>query len=152
MSNYQNKIRRRMSEAANAEEQDPFVRDPETGVLVPTDGRAVYGYLNIGGREPPVAPPHYESAGALVDAIRTVVPGDEVNVNDKPFYPAVEPERTPTGEGFVYKPTRGSRREVTPTNPSNNPPGTFDSPWIRRLPGYESDGELGVLEVKWDRD
>jgi hypothetical protein len=131
---------------------EPFVRDPDTGRNIPQDDRAVYGFPVLGGREEPSDYPHYESIGALVDAIREVEPGDRVRVNDKPFYPAVETEQPVMGEGFIYEPDRGARREVTVTNPSNNPPGTFDSPWIRRVPDYSSDGELHILEVDWDRD
>jgi len=114
----------------------------------PVDNRAVYGFARLGGREEPENVPYYRDAGALADAIRTVGPGDEVRVNDDPFYTAVEGD-TSTGEGFVYETDRGARRQVTPMNPTNRPVGTFDSPWVRRVPGFDSIGEVGVLEVKW---
>jgi hypothetical protein len=114
----------------------------------PTDRRAVYGFARLGDRAEPTSVPHYRDSGALADAIRTVEPGDRVRVNDKPFYTAVEGD-TSTGEGFVYETDRGARRQVTASNPTNQPQGTFDSPWLRRLPGLDSLGEVNVLEVKW---
>jgi len=117
----------------------------------PVDAHAVYGFPELGGRDGPEDVPLYRDSGALADAIRAASPGDEVRVNDGQFSPVVE-EDAPSGEGFVFETPRGARREVTVTNPTNRPPGTFDSPWIRRLPGFDSLGELNVLEVKWNHD
>lgn len=117
----------------------------------PVDDRAVYGFPGLAEREDPTDVPLYRDSGALADAIRTVEPDDEVRVNGNPFYPVVEGD-TSTGEGFVYETSRGARRQVTATNPTNQPAGTFDSPWVRRIPGFDSIGELNVLEVKWNHD
>lgn len=144
MTDFEDSIRSRMGE--------PFEVDPETMRKSPTDPRAVYGYPRMGGRDPPADVPLYKDSGALVDAIRNVSEGEMVKVNDRSFAPVVSTRPVETGEGFHFETDRGARYEVSPRNPSNNPPGTFDLPWIRRVPGYDSEGELHSLEVKWDRD
>jgi|APHM01.1.fsa_nt_gi hypothetical protein len=147
---FEDAIRDRATRKDAFSEERVQVGSREAVVLVPNDDHAVYGYPNLGDREPPTDVPLYRDAGALADAIRTVDAGDEVRVNDGRFYPAVETENSVVSEGFVYETPRGVRREVSPTNPTNRPQGTFDSPWIRKLSDYSSEGELHVLEVKWE--
>lgn len=111
------------------------------------DDRAVYGYTRLGGRVgDDIDVPVRNAKRDVVTAIRTVSPGDKVRVNDGSWMDVVRRD----DEGFVAVPENGSaERVVQPTNPSDRPPGTFHSPWMRRVDGYVSEGEVCCLEVDW---
>lgn len=115
------------------------------------DERAVYGYPRLGDRDPEsIEISIRKSSRDLVTAIRTVSEGDRVRVNDGNWMTVEDPENGFVDEGFACKYENGSvLYAVRPTNSSDNPPGTFHSPWMRRWDDHSSVGEVGCLEVDW---
>lgn len=118
----------------------------------PIDPRAVYGHPRLGDRDPgavgvTVRADHAE----LVQAIRSVRPGDRVRVNDGGWMDVVEPDGGFVDEGFCARYESGSvLYAIRTSNPSDNPPGTFNSPWMRRWDDHSSAGGVGCLEVDWN--
>lgn len=111
----------------------------------PVDVRAIYGlaaervYRHINA-------PVRKAPRDLVTAIRTAREGDRVRVNAGGWMDVTGTD----DEGFTCVYEDGSvEYAVWPTNPSDNPPGTFDRPWMRRVEGWRSEGAVECLEVDW---
>jgi hypothetical protein len=113
----------------------------------PIDSHAVYGSPQLGERDPEsVSVPIRNASRDLVTAIRTAKSGDRVRVNDNGWMEVVDRE----GEGFVAVYENGSVEYlISPRNPSDNPPGTFNNPWMRRYDDYSSVGPVECLEINW---
>lgn len=123
----------------------------------PVDGRAVYGTPSLGDRdEDEITVPVRKGVSNLIAAIRTLsqrhspkgeTPDDRVRVNDGGWMEVVRAD----DEGFVAHYEDGSvDYAIWPTNPSNNPQGTFDHPWMRRVDDWSSAGGVDCIEVDWD--
>jgi hypothetical protein len=116
----------------------------------PIDPHAIYGWPSLGNREDDFDVPHRTGMRNIRTAIRSVRPGDRVRVNDDTWMDAVSPDDGCVDEGFAAKFENGSVVYVVRVdNPSNRPPGTFDSPWMRRWDDHTSIGEVNCLEVEW---
>lgn len=114
----------------------------------PIDEHAVYGRPGLGDRDGDEIEASVRSASRdLVTAIRTVRPGDRVRVNDRGWMEVTQKH----DEGFVAVLENGSVEYVIqPDNPTDRPPGTFHTPWMRKWDGHGSVGEVGCLEVEWE--
>jgi hypothetical protein len=117
----------------------------------PIDNHAVYGSPILADRDKDeIDVSVREGYTSLVTAIRAVHSGDEVRVNDGNWMDVIEPDDGFVDEGFACEYKNGHVTYcVRVRNSLNNPPGTFNSPWMRRWDNYTSQGEVHCLEVKW---